>query len=53
MKERYSGSCSRSWYVGDDVRESDIRASYDGGVLRLSISKNVPEEPKETYITID
>lgn len=52
-QERYSGSCSRSWYVGDDVRESDIRASYDGGVLKLSISKKVPEEPKESYITIE
>ena len=30
-RERYAGSCSRSFYVGEDVKDSDIHASYKDG----------------------
>ena len=30
-QERYSGSCTRNFYVGDSIREEDIRASFDNG----------------------
>ncbi|MEA4919871.1 MAG: Hsp20/alpha crystallin family protein [Clostridiaceae bacterium] len=36
--ERYSGTCSRSFYVGD-IKSEDIQGKYDSGVLRLSIPK--------------
>ncbi len=38
-RERYYGSCSRSFYVGSSVREEDIKAKFEDGLLRLSIPK--------------
>jgi len=38
-KERYSGTCSRSFYVGEDVTENDIRAKFENGTLKLTIPK--------------
>ena len=35
-KERYAGSMSRSFYVGDAITEDDIKAKYESGILRLS-----------------
>ena len=37
-KERYEGSCSRSFYVGD-VKPSDVSAKYEDGILRISLPK--------------
>ena len=37
-QERYSGACSRSFYVGD-IKPEDIHAKYDDGILRLSIPR--------------
>ena len=39
MPERYMGSCSRSFYVGEDVKESDIHASYRNGTLCIQVPK--------------
>ena len=53
-RERYSGSMSRSFYVGEDVQESDIRAKFEDGILKLGFPKEQPkkvEEPK--YIAIE
>ena len=38
-KERYSGSCSRSFYVGDQITEEDIKARFENGTLKLLIPK--------------
>lgn len=38
-KERYVGSMSRSFYVGDGITEDDIKAKYENGILKLSIPK--------------
>ena len=38
-RERYSGSCSRSFYVGDDVKPEDIGAKYEDGILKISLPK--------------
>lgn len=38
-RERYAGSCSRSFYVGEDVKDSDIHASYKDGTLCLEMPK--------------
>ena len=43
-KERFTGSCSRSFYVGDNVKEEDVHAKFDNGILKLSFPK---EEPKQ------
>ncbi len=54
-KERYYGECSRSFYVGEDITETDIRASFRNGTLRLEIPKR--EEKKaiaeKKYIEIE
>ena len=38
-KERFYGECSRSFYIGDDIKEEDIKAKFNNGTLRLSIPK--------------
>ena len=38
-RERYAGTCSRTFYVGDDMKESDIHASYKDGTLHLQMPK--------------
>lgn len=43
-KERYFGECSRSFYVGEDVHEEDIKASFKNGKLTLTVPK---EEKKK------
>ena len=49
-RERYSGHCSRSFYVGDNISEKNIKAKYDNGILKIDIPK---EEKKETKKLID
>ena len=38
-RERYTGTMQRSFYVGDDVTQEDIRAKFEDGILKLSIPK--------------
>ena len=38
-RERYVGTCSRSFYVGDQVKENDIHANYQNGTLRIQVPK--------------
>ena len=38
-KERYVGSNSRSFYVGDDVKASEVNAKYENGILKISLPK--------------
>ena len=53
-RERYFGKTSRSFYVGDDVKADDIKASYKNGVLELLVKIKEPEIKEEkTLVTID
>ena len=54
-RERYVGSCSRSFYVGEGVKEEDIRAKFENGILKLSIPKveNKPQVEEKKYIAIE
>ena len=45
-RERYSGSCSRRFYVGD-ISEADIKASFKDGTLHLEIPKEEPKKLEE------
>ena len=38
-RERYSGTCSRSFYVGEDVTQEDIKGEYKHGILKLFVPK--------------
>ena len=45
-RERYAGSCSRSFYVGD-LKPEDIRGKFESGVLILSMPKQSPALPQQ------
>ena len=53
-RERYAGTCSRSFYVGEDVKQEDIKARFEDGTLKLQVPKNmkeaVPEKSNEIAI---
>ena len=53
-RERFTGSCKRSWYVGETVTDSDIKAAYKDGVLTISVpsEKQKEEEAQEKQIDI-
>lgn len=53
-QERYSGSMQRSFYVGDNLKQEDISAKFENGVLILNVPKKAPEkEVSETkYIEV-
>lgn len=52
-RERYTGSYSRSFYVGDGVTEQDIKAKFENGTLTLAIpKKEVLPEKQNKYIAI-
>ena len=38
-RERYAGSCQRSFYVGKDITEEDIKAQFQHGMLTLFVPK--------------
>ncbi|MDE7324798.1 MAG: Hsp20/alpha crystallin family protein [Lachnospiraceae bacterium] len=54
-RERYSGTCSRSFYVGENVTQEEIRAKFEDGVLHLEIPKKEakPVEEKSRFISIE
>ena len=50
-RERFQGTCKRTFYVGEDIRQEDIKAAFQNGVLRLAVPKQAPqvldkEQPK-------
>lgn len=47
-RERYSGSVSRSYYVGDDIKQEDIHAKYDNGILKLTVPKPADKQIEDT-----
>ncbi len=54
-RERFVGTCQRSFYVGEGVTEKDIKAEFKDGVLKVTIPKKelLPEETKEKQILIE
>lgn len=54
-RERFSGSCQRSFYVGEQIRQEDITASFQDGILSLSVPKEQPKAIEEAsrYIPIE
>ncbi len=54
-RERFYGSTSRSFYVGEHVKEEDISAKYENGVLTLKVPKKDAKqiEDEKKYIAIE
>lgn len=54
-RERYAGACQRTFYVGEDVTEQDIKGEFKHGILKLMIPKKEAQPKVETrkYIAIE
>ena len=54
-RERYCGTCSRQFYVGEEVTEEDIKAKFENGTLKLSIPKKeeTPAVEEAKYVAIE
>ena len=54
-RERYYGQCERSFYVGDNITQEDIHASFKNGVLQIEVPKKEakPEVEQKKYIAIE
>ena len=53
-QERYSGSMQRSFYVGEEITEEDVKASFQHGVLKLLIPKKEKKAlPEKKTIAIE
>lgn len=49
-RETFSGSCARSFYVGEGLRKEDIHAKFEDGILRIDLpapqqTPKLPENP--------
>ena len=53
-RERYVGACQRSYYVGEDITEEDIKATFEHGILTLFVPKKEakPAVEEKKYISI-
>ena len=53
-QERWSGSCSRSFYVGDTVKPEDVHAKFENGILQIALPKQEQKQlPSTTAIAIE
>ena len=54
-RERYAGACERSFYVGDEITEEDVKGEFKHGMLKLFIPKKEakPEVEQKKYISIE
>ena len=53
-QERYTGQCSRSFYVGDQVKAEDLSAKFEDGILRISMPKAPQRQlPQKNLIAIE
>lgn len=54
-RERFSGSCSRRFYVGQRVKQEDIKAKFENGILTMVVPKKEKEPAVEEnkYIAIE
>ena len=55
LQERYAGAMSRSFYIGEEVSQDEIRAKYENGILRLTIPKKdaKPTVEEKKHIAIE
>ncbi|MCC6094808.1 MAG: Hsp20 family protein, partial [Eubacterium sp.] len=54
-QERYAGNMARSFYVGEDVKDSDISAKFEDGVLKITVPDTEKKEavPEKKTIAIE
>ena len=47
-RERYQGSCSRSFFVSEELEQEDIKAKFENGILKVFVPKKEPKPAVET-----
>ena len=53
-RERYAGAVSRSFYVGEHIRQEDIHAKFEDGILKLTVpKKDAKQVDEQKYISIE
>lgn len=54
-RERYAGACQRTFYVGEDMQQEEIKGEFKHGILKLSIPKKEqkPAVEEKRYIEIE
>ena len=52
-QERYFGSCSRSFYVGEGIKDTDVHATFTDGILKIELpTEQKKEEEEKKFIDI-
>ena len=54
-RERYTGTCNRSFYVGSSIKHEDIHAKYENGILHVTFPKEETKKEAEEkkFVSID
>lgn len=53
-RERYLGKCSRSFYIGENLTQEDVKAKYENGILTVAFPKDKkPEVEEKKRISIE
>lgn len=52
-KERFYGECSRKFYVGDEIKQEDINAKFDNGILVVEVPKKELEDKSKEIKQIE
>ena len=52
-KERFYGECSRSFYVGEEIEEKDIKAEFKDGILKVELPKKEISKEEKTIKQIE
>ena len=53
LRREISETCQRSYYIGTDVAQKDVKAKFDNGILTLTIPKEQPKQIETSYISIE
>jgi HSP20 family molecular chaperone IbpA len=48
-QERYTGSCQRSFYVGDNIKQEDMKAKFEDGILHLQFPKTDQKQVEDSH----
>lgn len=54
-RERFAGNCSRTFYVGENMEQTDIKAKFEDGILKVFVPKKEvkPAVEEKKFITIE
>ena len=53
-RERYAGAMNRTFYVGDNLTQQDIKAKFENGILKISVpKKDVQQVAQNNHIAIE